>query len=130
MVVQRIDTAPVLLTDSDLIDKIQRRGDWAAPNSVVMLMACSSAVTAAGALVGLVQAFAGAPAGAILGTEATFWPWLSGEVATSIYDHMRAGKNLAAAVREARWELMNARNPLGLALTAFGNADLRIGGAP
>jgi hypothetical protein len=124
--VHAIDLEPEPLTDTGLSDEVERPGGvWEFPHSIVVLLACSSAVPAADALTGMIDAFASARAGAIIGTECTVFPRFSARVASAIYEQLVANRGkLAASLRALRWELAREASPLGFALTAYGNADL------
>jgi hypothetical protein len=123
--VHAIDLIPAALTNIGVSKQALRLGDWEWPRSIVLLLACSSAVTAADALTGMIDAFAGAGAAAIIGTETTVFPRLSARAACSIVDHLVHGRaTLASALRTLRWELVRDASPLGFSFTAYGNADL------
>jgi hypothetical protein len=123
--VHAIDLVPAPLTDVGVSQQAINAGDWSFPHSIVLLMACSSAVAAADALTGMIDAFGSAGAAAIIGTESTVYPRLSARAATSLYRRLiDGGGKLGTAVRDLRWELVAAATPLAFTFTAYGNADL------
>jgi len=129
--VHAIDLVPKPLTNIGVTKQTRSLGDWAFPHSIVLLMACSSAAVAADALTGMIDAFGSAGAAAIIGTESTVFPRLSGRAAASLYRGLvDTGGQLAGALRALRWELMRDATPLAFAFTAYGNADLAREDAP
>jgi hypothetical protein len=125
--VHSIDLVPRALTDVGVAQQSGVFGEWLKPQSLVLLMACSSAVDPSTALTTMIEAFAGAGAGAIVGTESVIYPRISARAACAIYRGLRedAG-SLSKAMRGLRWELIGAANPLAFTFTAYGNADLAM----
>lgn len=123
--VHTIDLVPETLTDTGVSQLVIEEGDWKDPHSIVLLMACSSAVAASDALIGMIDAFASAGAAAIIGTESTVYPRLSARAACLLYQQLVDGNGkLAEAMRALRWTLARDATPLAFTFTAYGNADL------
>lgn len=100
--------------------------DWQQPHSMVLLMACSSAGAPVGSLVRLVDSFAIAPAGAVVGTESPIVPSLASRFAADVTVAFWHGATLGAAMTDARRKLIHRGNPLGFAFSGYGNVDLRL----
>jgi hypothetical protein len=125
--VHTIDLVPEPLTDIGISQQIGNSGVWGDPCSLVLLMACTSIVDPATALTTMIEAFGGAGAGAIVGTESIVYPRVSARAACEIVERLRddAG-NLSKAMRSLRWSLVSAASPLAFTFTAYGNANLAM----
>lgn len=132
----QIDLQPTL-RDSTVANEISKRGRWADPHSLIMLLACSSAATSLRALLGMTRALIGAGAGAVIGTETDLFSGAASRFAAALHARLVAPApggtpdqpTLGAAMQTARWELIADHSPAALTFTAYGNADLGMGPA-
>ncbi len=66
-------------------------------------------------------------ASAVIGTEATVWEGLAIDMALAFFESfVGEGKTAGEALLAARLALLQKRNPLGLAYTLYGPADLKL----
>ena len=119
---------PKPLTNDDVFDRI-RHGPWETPQSLVLLMACASAVSDLRSLVSMLETFTAAPAGAVVGTETPVVTSLVSRFASDLTMAMWRDDDklsLGAAMTEVRRRLLQRGNPLAFAFSAYGNGDITI----
>lgn len=94
---------------------------------VVVLNGCGTAAFSVEALSRFVTQFVrGRRAGAVLGTEITMWEQLATEVGASFIQAVLRGETVGSALLRIRRDLLARHNPLGLAYTLYGPAELAL----
>jgi hypothetical protein len=100
---------------------------WSDPHPIIVLAACDSASDDLGTLVSFINGFANVRASAVVGTESVVFEGLACRLAKELATALRDGKtNLGTAILEFRRSLLRLVNPLGLTVTAYGDADLHL----
>jgi hypothetical protein len=123
----RIGMPGARFVDGDQITSREMNGGvWTDPRSIVLLMACASAVSKLTTLAGLPLAFSSAGAAAVVGTEAPAFSGLVSEFARELAISLWRGASLGEAVTSSRRSLLARGNPLAFVFTAFGDADVRV----
>jgi hypothetical protein len=122
-----VDLEPKVLSHF-LVTQQAMASEWKDPHSIVLLLACESAVVPEDALIGMATAFASAGAGAVVGTEervfSDFCETIGKELVAGLSGPSGAG--LGHALQGIRARLLQEYNPLAFTLTAFGSADLKV----
>lgn len=125
-----IDLQPDRFYRSRLRNDAIDHGDWTAPHSIVLLLACSSNAQPAGALGNLTDTLFSLGAGAVIGTETTVYADLCACYLAHVVRALRQPTaSLGDALTEARVAMLRGLNPIGFTFIGWGNADLRLGEA-
>ena len=99
---------------------------WQQPNTLVLLMACSSGATEISTLNDFVTNLNSAGAAAVLGTECLVFSSLVGRFARDVISDLWQGRKLGEAVKLFNRRLVSAGNPLSFVFNSLGNADLEL----
>ena len=99
---------------------------WEQPNTLVMLMACSSGATEITTLNNFVTNLNSAGAAAVVGTECLIFSSLVGRFAQEVTSDLWNGKPLGEAVKFFNRRLVSTGNPLAFAFNCLGNANLKL----
>ena len=110
-----------------LSDVADREPAWRKPNAIVVLAACESAADDLRTLVSFVNEFANARAAAVVGTETDVFEGLACRLAKAMARDLTADRTLGDAILDFRRSLLRLLSPLGLTVTAYGDADLHLG---
>jgi hypothetical protein len=108
------------------------RERWRVVPPLVFINGCHTAALSPEQLVTFVNAFAGAEAAGVVGTEIAVAQPVASEFAQLFYMHLmagvsRAGLTVGQALRRARFDLLAKGNVTGLVYTAFCSMDLVLG---
>jgi hypothetical protein len=101
------------------------RAKWNDPHPVIVLAACGSAAVDVSTLVSFVNEFANLRASAVVGTETTVFDGLACRLAKAVA-RLSKGSSLGQMILEFRRTLLHYLSPLGLVVTAYGDADLHL----
>jgi hypothetical protein len=102
-------------------------GHWQRTRPLVLLNGCHTAELTPMTPVNFVDAFAGASAGGVIGTEITLDQAMAGEAAEFLLHELASQPvNVGEAVRRLRLHFISKGNLLGLAYTAYCAAELRV----
>ena len=105
--------------------------EWVAPRPLVVLNGCrTTAVEPRHALQFVGGWLKHSRAAGVVGTEITVFEPLAGAFAEACLGRFLGGEPLGTAIREARLDLLERCNPLGLAYTAFALTSLRLVAEP
>jgi hypothetical protein len=101
---------------------------WRACSPLVLINGCHTGALRPGEITSFVKSFAGMNVGGVLATEVSVLLPVAVEFAESFLRRVLAPnpEPLGKALRDARWQLANKGNLLGLAYTLHGMADLRV----
>lgn len=99
---------------------------WKQPNTLVMLMACSSGATEITTLDSFVTNLNSAGAAAVVGTECLVFSSLVGRFAEEVTLDLWNGKKLGEAIKFFNRRLVSNGNPLAFVFNCLGNADLKL----
>jgi hypothetical protein len=103
------------------------RPHWPKRKPLVILNGCHTVEMTSGTLSTFVSAFVNrAGAAGVLGTEVTIEQDLAGLLGEIVLDQLAGGASIGAALRSARWQLINLGNVMGLAYTPFCLSGLRL----
>jgi hypothetical protein len=115
------------LASSILKRLMKAKGEaWKQPNTLVLLMACSSGATEITTLNNFVTNLNAAGAAAVVGTECLVFSSLVGRFAEEVTLDLWNGKRLGEAVKFFNRRLVSAGNPLAFVFNCLGNADLKL----
>lgn len=108
-------------------DEAAVTGDWDAPNTIVLLLACASVAVQPRELTSALASLSAVRAGGVVGTECDVYSDFAARVARDLLEALAgpgARQTFAAAVRAVRARLvLEERDVRGFALAAFGAAD-------
>ena len=99
---------------------------WAEVSPLVFINSCHSVEITPDSLAQFVDAFVGADAAGVIGTETAVHQELAGEVAEVFWASFGRGDTVGQALAEVRSRLLSKGNLLGLAYTAYCSSDLRL----
>ena len=124
----QIDDKPEWLSEEDVRFRMQKQpSSWAQPRSVVLLMACESAITGLTTLTDFVTTWNVSGAGAIIGTESVVGSKLAADFAQRFAHRMWNDKEtLGSAMMGIRGEFLAEGNPLAFLFHAVGDLDLNL----
>jgi hypothetical protein len=107
-------------------DVAARTPAWQKPNTIVVMAACESAADELETLVSFVNAFANACAAAVVGTETDIFEGLACRLAKALAAELTADGTLGQSILDFRRSLLRLLSPLGLSVTAYGDAGLHL----
>jgi hypothetical protein len=94
--------------------------EWSQPRPLVFLNGCQTTKLDAGTILNFVTGFVeNANACGVIGTEITVFEKLAGAFAARFIDRFLGGAMVGQAIRDARLDLLQEGNPLGLVYTPF-----------
>jgi hypothetical protein len=113
---------------STILKRLQKaKGQsWKQPNTLVLLMACSSGATEITTLNNFVTNLNSAGAAAVVGTECLVFSSLVGRCAREIISDLWQHRTLGEAVKFFNRRLVSAGNPLAFVFNSLGSADLEL----
>jgi hypothetical protein len=113
---------------STILKRLQKaKGQrWKQPNTLVLLMACSSGATEITTLNNFVTNLNSAGAAALLGTECLVFSSLVGRFAQEVISDLWQQRKLGEAVKFFNRRLVSAGNPLAFVFNSLENADLEL----
>jgi hypothetical protein len=112
------------------VDPGQLDADPWSHHPLVILNGCKTGAVSADALSPFIKTLVrDRQAGGLLATEIAVWEPLAINVADVYLDHFLSGKTAGEALLAMRLDLLAEGNPLGLAYTLYGSADLTLSGA-
>ncbi len=102
--------------------------DWTSIRPLVFINGCETMNVTPDQMLSFVSAFSSVPAGGIVGTEVSVQLPVAAEFARIFFEGLLAKQDMTVgeAMRNARWELANKGNLLGLAYTAYCMANLQF----
>lgn len=114
-------------TSSDTLTAVDLDGAQWRNSPLVFLNGCATAGFSPTAPSEFIVRFVqGRKAAAVIGTEVSTWELLADAMATAFLQAFLSGSSAGEALLQARRRLLAKYNPLGLAYTLFGSADLHL----
>jgi CHAT domain len=98
--------------------------DWSDRAPLVFINGCETAQLTPSQIMNFVRTFSTIGASSVVGTEVSVRLPVATEMAYAILERLHGGASLGIAVRDARWQLANKGNLLGLAYTPYGLIDV------
>ena len=99
---------------------------WRHTAPLVFINGCRTAELTPEMLVNFVDAFAGAHAAGVIGTEIPVHQQVANEAAEVFFSHFQRETNVGKALQQMRFQLLRKGNLIGLAYTPYCSADLRL----
>jgi CHAT domain len=103
---------------------IDAKPDWSDRAPLVFINGCETAQLTPSQIMNFVRTFSIIGASSVVGTEISVRLPVATEMAYAILERLHSGASLGIAVRDARWQLANKGNLLGLAYTPYGLIDV------
>jgi hypothetical protein len=99
---------------------------WQKTSPLVFINGCHTVEITPEELVSFVDAFAGAYAAGVIGTEITIDQFMAGEAAEIFFSMFKDHKSVGDALQQMRLYFLSKGNLLGLAYTPYCSADLKL----
>lgn len=115
-----------VLSLHDVRDELQHHDEWAAPRSLVLLLACGSGTQRVDTGTSLAAALLQLGAVGVLATECAVRTGVASRLARDLTTRLAAREKIGHALRESILQLATEGCPLGLAFTYLGSADAQL----
>jgi hypothetical protein len=111
---------------SDVLARLGFDAPWSQPNTLVLLMACSSGATELTTLNNFVTSLTTAGATAVIGTECLVFSSLVARFTREVTSDLWDKKRLGEAMKFFNRRLLTGGNPLAFVFNCLGNTGIKL----